>query len=48
MIDGTMKAISDHQGESTPHTDADIKLYTSVASLIHALGWSSGSNRENE
>ena len=48
MIDGTMKAISDHQGESTPHTDADIKLYTSVASLIHALGWSGDSNRENE
>ena len=48
MIDGTMKAIADHQEESNPHTDADIKLYTSVASLIRALGWSPDSNREND
>ena len=48
MIDGTMKAIADHQEESNPHTDADIKLYTSVASLVRALGWSPDSNRENE
>ena len=48
MIDGAMKAISEHQEESTPHTDADIKLYASVASLIRALGWSGDSNREND
>lgn len=48
MIDGVIKALNEHQEESTPHTDADIKLYTSVASLIRALGWSGDPNRENE
>lgn len=46
IINGTMKAISDHQKESNPHTDADIKLYTSVSSLIRAFGMSEDLNQE--
>lgn len=48
LITGTMDALRDHQNESNPHTDADLRLYTSVSSLASALGMSSGSNRENE